>query len=1410
MVARSPKPPQPDAKFEILGRAGNGRFGEVLRARRCDDGVLVALKITHEARSRQLLAREAAHSSLALSPLLPELVDVGWLLLDGTIGTLAEEATAGAVPCVALTWVDGVLLSEAQRQTREAAHRCDLALRLARDVGEALSDLHAIGLAHGDIKPDNLIVDSAGRIHIIDLGLACDLHEREIEGASPRYLALGDADLGDGRARDLAALGAVLAELVDGDVASSGTPVSAARTAVLPEPLRSICAALLAPQPGARPTAAWAADTASAALATHACESTADSLRKTERNVRHVRAAYLRLRRAETLAATSVRGDTAPWLLEAVEQSRRARSIAGEAPQIAAASLGPMDPNQLARWLITLAGSSAASWAVEPILSIGESAAARALASLAGRVPPSMWTLLDLEAALGSSSSVIASNRATSPIPWGNELDVEQATELALAMGRVPPDARALETIERCPTAPTALLLAAVRALTLRGEHGRARSLVLRGIAVAAKEVDPLAAEVLRRAGDFGLASERARAALERDADPDGIARAALARMTLDAGHIEEALHLTKGAPATAALCEVGAIIAVAQGEPQRAAAEVARGEAFAKTPEEHARLAGMRAYVSHGRDPEYSLKAYSMAAEHAARAGAVAEEGIYLLGLAGAAVDCGDLTLGIDASKRAALLGEFLERPPLVARAVLAGAVAHATVGASHDAIRLSHEAIVWARRASDVHAEAYAYWAIADASPRSSPEAISAAERAATLLASSNITDRLRAYARVLLHKPGSLGAARILELDAAENDASASSASKLEWWGARAADISLHMAAGEGATDAAGFVLSRIAALANARAEIAARGPALAAGAELAARVGNGEMARNLQTILASTAAELLRRAPPAFVDSARMLPWVVGAVATTEPGLEPQQSRELEAIVRALSERERLKDLLVQVVDSLVLWTGVERGLLLLRAPDGRLVPRAARNLARADLHGDQLALSQTLSRQALERREPIVATDAAGDLESFHRSAIALKLRSVLAVPLIARGEALGVVYLDDRVRRGAFGPRELGWVRTIASLASFAIADARAQVLLRRAARRASRASRSLGETLAQREAALDVAERELASVRGSRTRFSYDELVGVSQPMVEMLQIVDRVTATSIPALILGESGSGKELIARAIHKNGPRSAGPFVSENCGAIPEGLLESALFGHARGAFTGADRARVGFFEIAHGGTLFLDEIGEMSLTMQVKLLRILEDGLVHPIGSERARKVDVRIVAATHRDLQAMVRARQFREDLFFRLNIISIRVPPLRERASDIPLIVRHMLRKHGTGANISMTRAAMDRLTAYDWPGNVRQLENEIRRTIVLSDGTIDVPHLSPEISASPRKDMGLNVREHVNTLEAELVRQAMQSAGGNQTRAAKLLGLSRFGLQKMMKRLGLPSSTLRFKTN
>ncbi|HEY8946272.1 MAG TPA: sigma 54-interacting transcriptional regulator, partial [Polyangiaceae bacterium] len=339
------------------------------------------------------------------------------------------------------------------------------------------------------------------------------------------------------------------------------------------------------------------------------------------------------------------------------------------------------------------------------------------------------------------------------------------------------------------------------------------------------------------------------------------------------------------------------------------------------------------------------------------------------------------------------------------------------------------------------------------------------------------------------------------------------------------------------------------------------------------------------------------------------------------------------------------------------------------------------------------------------------------------------------------------------------------------------------------------------RAEGKLASELARREAELDVAERELARARDGRdTRFDYDEIVGQSEALRAMLRLVDRVASSDVPVLLSGESGSGKELVARAIHRNGARAARQFVAENCGAIPETLLESTLFGHVRGAFTGAARPRAGLFEIADGGCLFLDEIGEMSLGMQAKLLRALQDGEIRPVGSEKARNVNVRVIGATHRDLAALVAAGKFREDLYYRLNVIGVRIPSLRERIGDVPVLVKHFLARHAPGRRVQISKAALDRLSAYPWPGNVRQLENEIRRALVLSDGLITPEHLTPDVAnrGEARAIDELNLRQRVDALEVELVRIALRRTEGNQTRAAELLGLSRFGLQKMMKRL------------
>jgi transcriptional regulator with PAS, ATPase and Fis domain len=397
---------------------------------------------------------------------------------------------------------------------------------------------------------------------------------------------------------------------------------------------------------------------------------------------------------------------------------------------------------------------------------------------------------------------------------------------------------------------------------------------------------------------------------------------------------------------------------------------------------------------------------------------------------------------------------------------------------------------------------------------------------------------------------------------------------------------------------------------------------------------------------------------------------------------------------------------------------------------------------------------------------------------------------------------MARGEVLGVAYLDDRMRSGAFGKRELGWVRLVGTLVAVAIADARDQLLLRRAVRRARQAERRVTELLAKRETALLVANQELARSRARRTRFDYEQIVGESQRIQDLLLLVDRLVPTDIPVLVLGPSGSGKELIARALHFNGPRREGPFVTENCSAIPESLLESTLFGHVKGAFTGAQRHHAGLFEVAHGGTLFLDEIADMSLGMQAKLLRVLENGEIRRVGSEKTLKVDVRVIGATHKDLEQMVRDKSFREDLYYRLNVFTLRIPSLTDRAEDIPLLVKHFLAKFAHGRKVTLAPGVLEILCAYAWPGNVRQLENEIRRALVLADDEIRREHLSPALANDDRavSGDGLNLRQRLDLLETQLVRRALEQTGGNQTKAAQLLGVSRFGLQKMIRRLSI----------
>jgi len=301
--------------------------------------------------------------------------------------------------------------------------------------------------------------------------------------------------------------------------------------------------------------------------------------------------------------------------------------------------------------------------------------------------------------------------------------------------------------------------------------------------------------------------------------------------------------------------------------------------------------------------------------------------------------------------------------------------------------------------------------------------------------------------------------------------------------------------------------------------------------------------------------------------------------------------------------------------------------------------------------------------------------------------------------------------------------------------------------------------------------------------------------------LLGESETIARVWQAVAKAASTNATVLISGESGTGKELVARAIHYGSGRSAAPFVTVNCGGIPEGLLESELFGHVKGAFTGAIDSRAGFFQTADGGTIFLDEVSDTSLAMQAKLLRVLQEKEVCMVGARRQQKVDVRVLAATNKDLFTLVKKGTFREDLYFRLNVINICIPPLRERGDDVLLLARHFAARFALEAGRAVpefSENALRVLRRYDWPGNVRELENAIQRLVVMTDGDlIEIPDLPPLMRFSaPREDgMGRTLAE----MEAEYIRNVLAKVGGNKTRAAEILGIDRKTLREKLRILG-----------
>ncbi|MDP9150697.1 MAG: sigma 54-interacting transcriptional regulator [Myxococcota bacterium] len=419
-----------------------------------------------------------------------------------------------------------------------------------------------------------------------------------------------------------------------------------------------------------------------------------------------------------------------------------------------------------------------------------------------------------------------------------------------------------------------------------------------------------------------------------------------------------------------------------------------------------------------------------------------------------------------------------------------------------------------------------------------------------------------------------------------------------------------------------------------------------------------------------------------------------------------------------------------------------------------------VIRASRNVKGEAIAEAGGAISDSIVRKVIETGRPVIVSDALSDSQfKTSESVLALRLSSVMCAPLVSQGNVQGVLYVgNDRVK-GLFERNQLDVLSIFAGQASLILQNA---LLLH-----ALRADK----------------EKLVAELNDKR----FGEIIGACPSMMEVFRKLQKVATTDISVLITGETGTGKELIAREVHRRSGRATGPFVVINCGAIPENLIESELFGHVKGAFTGAHASRPGKFQVANGGTLFLDEIGELPLNLQVKLLRALQERVVFRVGDSKAEKVDIRIVAATNRVLEDEIRAGRFREDLYYRLNVVNIYLPPLRDRGEDVLIIAKALLSKHADelGAHVQgFTPASLVAIRKHPWPGNIRQLENRIKKGLVMCDKSL----LAPE-----DLDLGADAENAILPLEKakeefqrKYVLEVLERNNGNRTQTARDLGV------------------------
>jgi transcriptional regulator with GAF, ATPase, and Fis domain/exonuclease VII small subunit len=553
--------------------------------------------------------------------------------------------------------------------------------------------------------------------------------------------------------------------------------------------------------------------------------------------------------------------------------------------------------------------------------------------------------------------------------------------------------------------------------------------------------------------------------------------------------------------------------------------------------------------------------------------------------------------------------------------------------------------------------------------------------------------------------------------------------------------------------------------------------------------------------------------------------RESPSRTGAGLSFTQGADPRLVRLLEILKRLARERDRER-VLERITDAAVELSGAERGFVLLVDDKGQLEPHMVRE-GRGTEQDPHVAFSRSIAEAVLIDGEPIITVNARDDARvnefmSVHK----LLLKSVACIPINGPRGVTGVLYLEHRMRAGRFRESDMDLLMAFADQASIALENAelwteneRRKSELLEKNRELSAAKADIERLLAARTEELEQTKRDLNRARAElEPRYTRHGIVGQSSAMRRVFAMIERVTDSNIPVVVQGESGTGKELVARAIHFGGPRKKGPFIAVNCAALPEQLLESELFGHVRGAFTGAERDRKGVFAQAHGGTLFLDEFADTSARMQIDLLRVLQEGKIRPVGADLDIPVDVRIIVATNRPLERLVSQRLLREDLFYRLSVVELRLPPLRERIEDIPLLCQHFLARAAEqteSAPRSISREAIDCIVETGLPGNVRQLEHLLTSAAMMAEGNVigpeDLPlelrdSSLPPVSAPP-SDIGeltSGMRpvdlQGFKVREKERILEALERYAWNRAKAAVALGMPRRTFYRRLTEFGI----------